>query len=69
MNQQTQTKMWLTAQEAADEIGVHVETIRRYVRQGNIKAIKIGPSSKAHVRIHVEDWKAWLKEQLRVDTI
>lgn len=32
----------ITAQQAADEVGVHYQTLRRYVLSGELKAVKRG---------------------------
>lgn len=52
----TTDKLWLSANDAAEEIGVHVETMRRLLRIGAIRAIKLG----SQWRIHRTDWEKWL---------
>ncbi|MCL4301674.1 MAG: helix-turn-helix domain-containing protein [Anaerolineae bacterium] len=59
----TDNKMWLTPQNAAEELGVHIETIRRLLRIGAIKGIKLGKSSKAHWRIYRIDFDDWKNNQ------
>lgn len=46
----------LTAVDASDCVGVHVETIRRAVRAGALRAVRAGRS----VRIDPDDLAAWL---------
>lgn len=46
----------LTPQEAAQRVGVHVETVRRAVRSGALPARRAGRA----VRIHADDLDRWL---------
>jgi excisionase family DNA binding protein len=46
----------LTAQEAAELVEAHVETIRRAVRRGDLPALKVG----RELRIRTVDLEAWL---------
>lgn len=36
------TEKLYTAQQVADKLGMHVQTIREYIQRGDIKARKIG---------------------------
>ncbi len=54
------TAVWLSPEEAAVQIGMHPETIRRMLRTGAIRAIKLGRGPTAKWRIHAADWNAWL---------
>ena len=38
----TQHRDWLTTEEAADYLRVHVNTVRRWAREGTIPAAKLG---------------------------
>ncbi|GLW94191.1 helix-turn-helix domain-containing protein [Actinokineospora globicatena] len=33
---------WLSVEQVADELGLHVRTVRNYVRDGKLKAVRIG---------------------------
>lgn len=46
-----------TAKEVADLLGFHVNTVRRHIKQGKLKAIKIGRG----YRIEENDLKEYLK--------
>lgn len=58
--QDDSTAIWLSPEEAAGQIGMHPETIRRLLRAGAIRAIKLGRGPTAQWRIHMADWNAWL---------
>ena len=50
-----QQNKWLTVREAADLLRFDPETIRRSIRSGRLRAVKIGHSRKARWRIRA-DW-------------
>jgi excisionase family DNA binding protein len=52
----TGTEILLTCRQAADRAGLHVETIRRAVRSGALRAGRAGRS----LRIWPADLEAWL---------
>lgn len=35
----------MTAQEVADEVGVHLRTIRRWTQEGTLTAYRVGPKA------------------------
>jgi excisionase family DNA binding protein len=35
-------KIFYTAQEVADMIGVHIQTVRLWIKRGKLKGVKIG---------------------------
>lgn len=43
---------WITAEEAAEYLGVHVRTMRRYVREGRVVGRKLGSLPQSPVRIY-----------------
>jgi excisionase family DNA binding protein len=45
----------LTAQEVADRLSVHVETIRRWTRGGKLRALKFGDGIRCTVRYQESD--------------
>jgi excisionase family DNA binding protein len=48
---------WLTVEQIADELGVHPETIRQYIRDGLLKAVQL----KRSYRIRRSDYEDFLK--------
>ncbi len=40
----------LTTQEVSDQLRVHIETVRKWVRTGRLRAIKLGPRSGNRIR-------------------
>lgn len=47
----------IAPEEAATEIKVHVETIRRLLREKIIKGFKVGTGKRAHWRIPRNAWE------------
>ncbi len=39
---------WLTAQEAADFLRVHLRTIYRWLNEGKMQGLKVGPLWRVH---------------------
>lgn len=56
---------WLSIQQAADQLGVHPRTLRRYIRDGKLSVLRLSPQV---VRIRTEDIGAFLKENIKVTT-
>ncbi len=52
-------KPFLTLEDIADLLELNVNTVRRYVREGKIKAIRLGKS----YRVRREEFERFLKEQ------
>lgn len=50
---------WLTVEQIAQELGVHPETIREYIRDGLLKAIQL----KRSYRIRRSDYEDFLKRR------
>ena len=59
-------RTFLTVAEAASEIGVHPETIRRWCRDGHIPALKFGTGRRGHWRIRRTDWDEWVVAQIQL---
>jgi excisionase family DNA binding protein len=53
---------WLTTSEAATYLRVHIETMRRWAREGAIPAAKLG--NRGGFRFRQEDLDAFLKRRL-----
>jgi len=51
---------WLTTREAAERAGVHVQTIRRAVRTGNLEASRLGGTATGPLRIGQADLTTWM---------
>jgi excisionase family DNA binding protein len=54
-----ENKGLLTTEDIAQYLGYHIETIRLYVRQGKLPAIKVG----REYRIRREDFEKFLEER------
>jgi len=52
----------LTVNEVADRVGLHMETIRRYIREGKLPASKFGRVW----RVAEEDLKVFIEERKRL---
>jgi len=56
---------WLSISEAAEQLGVHPRTLRRYIRDGKLGVLRLSPQV---VRIRAEDIEAFLAENIKVTT-
>lgn len=63
MPRRNQLPLWLTAEEAAELLRVHISTIYEYARQGLLPAQKIGKT----VRIDRDGLFLMAREQCRKD--
>lgn len=50
---------WLTVEQIANELGVHPETIREYIRDGLLNAVQL----KRSYRIRRSDYEQFLKQR------
>ena len=50
----------LSTQEAADMLGVHVQTVRQYIRRGYLPAVKISPRL---YKIRPEDLEMFIEDK------
>ena len=50
---------WLTVEQIANELGIHQETIREYIRDGLLKAVQL----KRSYRIRKSDYEEFLRER------
>lgn len=60
--QQVPSPEWLTADEVAKELRVHIETVRRWLRDGTLPAISLG-SRKGGYRIRRGDLEAFIQQR------
>ncbi|MEA3345712.1 MAG: helix-turn-helix domain-containing protein [Chloroflexota bacterium] len=51
-------KEFLTSRDIAKELSYHIETIRRYLREGEIPAVKLG----GQYRVRREDFERFLRD-------
>ena len=59
-----QEAVWLTVKDITDELRVHEETVRRWIREGKLPAIQIG-SRRGGYRVKREDLDSFVQEELR----
>lgn len=57
------SKDWLTAAEVADDLRVHVSTVREWIRQKKLKAAKFGRD----YRIKRVDYEEFIEKHYNVD--
>lgn len=57
------SKDWLTADEVADDLRVHVSTVREWIRQKKLKAAKFGRD----YRIKRVDYEEFIEKHYNVD--
>ena len=57
------SKNWLTADEVADDLRVHVSTVREWIRQKKLKAAKFGRD----YRIKRVDYEEFIEKYYNVD--
>lgn len=57
------SKDWLTADEIADDLRVHVSTVREWIRQKKLKAAKFGRD----YRIKRVDYEEFIEKHYNVD--
>ncbi len=59
----TERRDWLATQEAADYLQVHVNTVRRWAREGAIPAAKLG--NRGGFRFRHDDLDRFLESRRR----
>ena len=52
----------LTTRQAAEKLQVHPETLRQWIREGQLKAIHFGKGQKPRIRIDEADLQAFIDE-------
>ena len=58
------SKDWLTVEEIADDLRVHVSTVRDWIKQKKLKAAKFGRD----YRIRKEDYEEFIQKHLYPDS-
>ena len=56
-------KDYYSVEEAAAKIGVHQDTIRNYIRTGQLKATRLGTQSRPFYRIKKVDFEEFLRKR------
>lgn len=56
------TAKWLTTRDIADRLNIHLETVRRWIRVGALRAVSIG--GKGGYRIREKDLNDFLSMKL-----
>ena len=51
-----------TVQEVATRLKMHPESVRRFIRQGRSRAVKIGASTRPKLRVSESDLKEFLSK-------
>jgi excisionase family DNA binding protein len=54
-------KEWITTQDIAEELDIHVETVRRWLRTGALRGIHVG--GKGGYRIRQSDLEEFLRSK------
>jgi excisionase family DNA binding protein len=54
-------KEWTTTQEIAERLGIHVETVRRWLRTGSLRGVYVG--GKGGYRIRQNDLEEFLRSK------
>ena len=57
------TNEWLTVDEIAQELKLHPDTIREYIRKKELPAYRFGRD----YRVRKEDYEEWLKKRRTTD--
>lgn len=52
---------WLTVQQIAERLQVDVQTVRRWLRSGDLRGVRL--SDRAGWRVHPDDLEAFLRER------
>ncbi len=59
LDQQAQHAVWLSAARAAERVGVHPRTIKRWIQGGNLPATRTpSPKGMGHLRVRLGDLEA-----------
>ena len=61
----TQQDAWVSIAAAAEKLGIHPRTLRRYIRQGRVEVMRLSPQV---VRITPEELVRFQDESLKIDT-
>lgn len=58
-------EMYYTVKDAAKLLKFDPQTIRKFIKTGDLRAIKLSDGKKAHYRIHFSEVENWLARKFR----
>lgn len=61
----TRESSWVSIAQAAEQLGIHPRTLRRYIRDGRLTVMRL---SAQVVRIRPEDLTAFRDDNIRIET-
>lgn len=61
----TREDAWLSIAQAAEQLGVHPRTLRRYIRDGRLTVLRLSPQV---VRIRPEDILQFRDDNIKINT-
>lgn len=61
----TREDTWVSIAQAAEQLGVHPRTLRRYIRDERLMVLRLSPQV---VRIRPEDIERFVAENMKVET-
>jgi excisionase family DNA binding protein len=61
----TRESSWVSIAQAAEQLGIHPRTLRRYIRDGRLSVLRL---SAQVVRIRPEDIADFLESNIRIET-
>lgn len=56
---------WVSIADAAEQLGVHARTLRRYIKDGKLSVLRLSPQV---VRIKPEELERFLDSNIRITT-
>lgn len=56
---------WVSIAQAAEQLGIHPRTLRRYIRDGRLNVLRLSPQV---VRIRPEDLLEFRDENIKIET-
>lgn len=65
MTAATREDSWVSIAQAAEQLGIHPRTLRRYIRQGRLTVVRLSPQV---VRIKPEDLSLFRDDNIKVTT-
>jgi excisionase family DNA binding protein len=61
----TRESEWVSIADAAEQLGVHPRTLRRYIRDEKLAVLRLSPQV---VRVRPEDIEAFLEQNMKITT-
>lgn len=65
--EELKNEQWLSPQQIAEELGMHINTIYRFIKtkQFPVYDLTVDPAGKTYYRIKRSDFEGWLYERRR----